>query len=1102
MRKYVRVLAALTAIPFAANVQAQQVQQVPAVPAGLHLDQAFDNSARPGVQRTYVVQMRREPGLTYTGGVAGFAATAPREGEKYNANASHVQMYTADLVNSHDAALRDVGAAGAKIYSYRHAMNGFAARLTDEQAQSLRGNKKVAAVWEDYSVDVTTNNSPEFLGLLDRKEGLRKRLGLKGEDVIVGILDTGAVQEHPSFSDRNQKKYKDFDDDSDLPRWLKRWLRRFQNRVVYDDPPADWNGICQAGEGWSEDDCNNKLIGARWFVDGFLAGRGSVVEGEFLSPRDSSGHGSHTASTAAGNEVEASLQGVPLTTISGMAPRARVAVYKVCWLSPGATNFSCFFSDSAAATDAAVADGVDVINFSVGTAAAFNDPQDLAFLDATAAGVFVARSAGNDGPGFATTNAGEPWVTSVAASTLDGTGFALAVTVNTPASVAGEYTALEGVITQPLAFSGAVIDDLVAADPIDACAPLNNDIGGKIALIARGGCAFTIKVEAAVDAGASAVLMYTDSRPKTAMGGTATEKTSSIPGVMIDNAIGLALLAEVDAGNAVNVTLSPGVFITEELEGNIMADFSSRGPFSTEGDWIKPDITAPGVRILAANAPDQADGSAGDIFGYLQGTSMSSPHIAGLAALVREAHPDWSPAQIKSALMTTARQDVVKEDGATPADPFDYGAGHVDPNKSVDPGLTYDAGLLDYLAASCGTVTPLISAENCSFVEDVLDLSTNPGDLNLASIGIAELPGTQTVTRTVTAVNGYDRRKGRRWRNRDDRPAYWTAEIEAPPGYDVSVSPESLYLAPGDSASYEVTITNVSAPPGEWRFGSLTWVESGTRGRDDDSDSDSDSDSDGRGKDARRVRSPIAVNAVAIVAPPEVSGAGPSGAAEFDITFGYTGEYTPGVHGLNDATVFVGSVADDPGNSFAFLGPGTTIAFLDEVPEGAAYARWELTDAYTEKSDDIDLYLYYCPNLSCTQIGSSTNATSNEEVSVLFPANDPAIDDPYLVFAHGFQTEDGLPTEFGLFAYSFGIVDDAGNLTITSAPGAASLGTTATISLEWMNLNFGTGFKQLGAISHSDADGVQGLTILSIDNDTGGGICDIPIAACFGGATP
>ncbi|MEO0580554.1 MAG: PA domain-containing protein, partial [Pseudomonadota bacterium] len=278
-----------------------------------------------------------------------------------------------------------------------------------------------------------------------------------------------------------------------------------------------------------------------------------------------------------------------------------------------------FFSDSAAATDDAVADGVDVLNFSVGTAAAFNDPQDLAFLDAVSAGVFVARSAGNDGPGFQTTNAGEPWSTSVAASTTDGPAFVLGVTVNAPASVAGEYPALEGAITGSLAALGPITEDVAAADPILACDPLTNDLTGKIALISRGACAFTTKVENAVNAGAIAILMYTDDRPKTVLGGTASPITLSVPGVMIDREPGEALFAEIQGGATVNATLDADTLTTEERTGNIMAGFSSRGPYVTVPDWITPHITAPGVQILAANTPDQADGSQGGLFGYLSG---------------------------------------------------------------------------------------------------------------------------------------------------------------------------------------------------------------------------------------------------------------------------------------------------------------------------------------------------------------------------------------------------------------------------------------------------------------------------------------------------
>lgn len=1028
-------LGAVAAMALAAPGLAQELRATPNVSSDLLRLDTSQNSAERLETKTYIVQLSGDPAVAYKGGVSGFAATAPDAGARYNSRASHVEQYVNHLISSHDRMLSTVGAGDRKLYSYCHTFNGFAARLTAAEADTLRGNKSVLNVWEDQAIEVETNNSPTFLGLLDPVEGLRTR-GLRGDDVIVGVLDTGAVQEHPSFADTKAFKK--------------------GTRVVYSDPPERWNGICQAGEAWAETDCNNKLIGARWFVDGFIAGTGGVVEEEFLSPRDSSGHGSHTASTAAGNEVTASLVGVPLAQISGMAPRARVAVYKVCWLAPGATNFSCFFSDSAAATDAAVADGVDVLNFSVGTAAAFNDPQDIAFLNAASAGVFIARSGGNSGPGAATINAGEPWVTSVAASTLDGTAFALAITINAPASVAGEYSALEGSITAPLIETGPITDDLLAADPIDACgAGLSNDIGGQIALIARGTCTFVEKIENAVNAGASAVIVYSDSRPKTVMGGTASDLTRSVPGVMIDNADGLALLAELQANNTVNATLEAANFIPEPLDGNIMAGFSSRGPYVTESDWIKPDITAPGVRILAAHTPEPSDGSAGDFFQYLQGTSMSSPHIAGLGALVIQAHRGWSPAAVKSALMTTARQDVVKEDGATPADPFDFGAGHVDPNGAVDPGLVYDADLFDYLAVSCGTVTPLISAADCDFLASV-GFSLDPADLNLPSIGIGELPGTKTIKRTVTNVG---ERRG---------ASVYHVEVDAPEGFKVEVSPQQLLVGHKKTASYEVTITNQTAPPGEWRFGSLTWR-------------------DGEGHE---VRSPIAVNAIAIVAPPEVSGEGAAGTADFDITFGYTGDYTAGVHGLADAFLTLGTVEDDPGNSFQFLGPGTTIAFIADLPAGTAFARWSLFNEYTSGNDDLDLYLFYCPNFLCTQIDSSGNPDSNEEVSVTLPVTDESIDDPYVIFVHGFNTEGGTPADFIQFDWNFGVVDDRGNMTVT-APSSATIGETETVTVDWTGLLTGPGAKQLGAVSHSDASAIQALTLISIQNDAGAGLCDL-----------
>ncbi|MEL6301581.1 MAG: S8 family serine peptidase [Pseudomonadota bacterium] len=1017
-----------------------------------------------GATRVYVIQLKDRPGLSYTGGVDGFAPTAPGAGETYDANAAHVQAYTSHLVATHDSMLSDMGASSAKIYSYCHTLNGFAANLTPAQAEAMRRDPSVQSVFEDFSVDVETNDTPTFLGLNDRPGGLIAQRKLKGEDVIIGVLDTGAIQEHPSFADTRGGTLPAMCEKDNLNERRQAICDRFierANEVVYDAPPEGWNGICQPGEGWSEEDCNNKLIGARWYVDGFIAGRGSVVEGEFLSPRDSSGHGSHTASTAGGNVVTAELNGTPVADIQGMAPRARIAVYKVCWLSPGATNFSCFFSDSAAATDAAVADGVDVLNFSVGTAASFTDQQDLAFLDATAAGVFVARSAGNSGPGFATTNAGEPWVTTVGASTSDGVIFAQGVRINEPSDLAGDLAATEGVITQPLSSIDDLTGELAAAEPILACGEgLTNDLTGKIALISRGACGFVEKVENAVNAGAIGILMYTDERPRTAMGGDATELTQSVPGVMIENEPGVALLETLTASTVASATLSDGILIGEDRTGNIMAGFSSRGPYLVEANWIKPDITAPGVNILAAYTPELATGG-GQLYDYLSGTSMSGPHIAGLGALIKEARPEFSPAQIKSALMTTARQDVVKEDGETPADPFDFGAGHVDPNKAVSPGLTYDADLLDYIVASCGTVSPLVDPATCAAIESDPESfgSTDPADLNLPSIGMDSIPGVKTVTRTVTAAGKY-RRPGVESKNR----ARYEAVIDAPPGFNVEVVPSHFSLRPGETATYEVTVTSDGAAPNEWSFGALTW----------------------QSPTAKDVRSPIAVNTVAFITEDEIDASGSSGTAQFDLGFGYTGEYTAQVHGLNAAGVFVTPpIVDDPDNNFGFSlsDPSNFALIIDDVTAGTAFRRLSVDGQFQGAGDDFDLYLYYCPGGSCTQIASSTNAGSTESVDVLLPIPfDANVFNPYLLFIHAFDTTGGEPAAAFFFDQSFGIVDDAGNLTV-DAPSEAVAGQTVPVTIEWEGLGVGPGSKFLGAISHSDANGIQNLTIIDIQND-------------------
>jgi subtilisin family serine protease len=860
------VLATIAAtIVSAGPVAAADLRKPPAPGAAGKLRLAPSEVAARQQSKVYIVQLKAMPAVAYKGGDTGFVKTAAAPGRRYDAHTAEAQQYAQRLVSQHDTLLASVGAgSSSKLYSYVHALNGFAAKLTPSQVARLEKSPSVRKVWADQAMPVDTNNTPRFLGLTNPTNGLRAALNLRGRNLIIGVIDTGAVQEHPSF-----------------------------DGTGYGDPPAQWAGICQSGEGWSSSDCNNKLIGARWFAAGFTAGS-DVVDGDFFSARDSEGHGTHTASTAGGNRTQASLNGKPLAMVEGMADRARIAVYKACWRAPDTDSANCAFSDTAAATDAAVADGVDVINFSIGTSPAFDDPQDIAFLFAVDAGVFVARSAGNEGPAPGTNAGGEPWDMSIAASTTSGQAFATATRVNSPVAVAGDYPSIEGAITQPLVDSGRILDNLQAAEPIRACAAIAPIDG--VALIQRGSCDFSKKLTNAFNAGAKAVIVFTQpSNPKAVMGGDPTPESLSIPGVMIDNDVGVALLDQLNNGHAVNVRLSAQLFVREQMTGDVMADFSSRGPYQ-EGNWLKPDVTAPGVQILAGFTPEPNDGSHGDFFAYLSGTSMATPHVTGIAALLREAHPDWSPAIIRSALMTTAGRGVVKEDGVTKADPFDMGAGRIMPNKAIDPGLAYDAGFNDYLAATCGTDTPLVSSDDCDDLS--AGFSLDPSNLNLPSIAVDGLIGEKVVERFVTNVS--------------DADGTYDVSVVSPPGFRVTVEPTTLTVAAGEIASYAVTIRNRTAPAGEWRFGSLTW-------------------SDG----THEVRSPIALNAKTVDAPAEISGEGAAGSQDFDVTFGFNGTYAARPRGLVEPFLSTIEVADDPDDTFGFdFGDDEPLVYLLEAPEG------------------------------------------------------------------------------------------------------------------------------------------------------------------------
>jgi subtilisin family serine protease len=976
-----------------------------------------------GETQVYLVFMADTPVATYQGGVAGIAGTSPGEGAKVNARSANVNEYVQYLIQSHDSALSGVGAdQGDKVYDYTFALNGFAARLTRDQAEAIQKQPGVVYVRPDELRHITTDSSPGFLGLTGRDGPWAK--GITGEGVVVGIIDTGIWPEHPSFADDGS----------------------------YGPPPGSVTvDECNFGNtAFNPNDapftCNNKLLGARQFLDTYKFVFGLTPD-EYDSARDDDGHGTHTASTAAGNGgVKASIFGIRRGTISGMAPRARVIAYRACALQ------GCFTSDTSAAIDQAVEDGVDVINYSIGGGASLLGFDDLSFLFAADAGVFVATSAGNEGPGAGTVGgpASTPWVTAVGANTHNRT-FVSDITLRGPgrpprglwgASVTHgiknfNLVDAEGIADSDGDTSGMCLnafnpgtfqaDDAVLCNQYDF------------------GVARTTRVANVAAGGGGAVIFHNS--PNVSM--TPTDN-HPLPTVHMLNKVGQPLkdyLVAHPGQVKVNFDTSRARYAGRDrrVQANVLASFSSRGPDTAAMDIIKPDVTAPGISILAGASPIHVNTAAqGELFQAIMGTSMSSPHVAGVFALIKQAHPDWSPAMAKSALMTTAyRRGVTKQDGVTPADPFDIGAGHINPGgddddegSAFEPGLVYDAGFFEYLGFLCDAAPEAFAnpAATCASLA-AGGIPTDASDLNLASIGVAELTGSQTVVRTVTSVA------------KDDRSHEYRVSVKAPPGYDVTVSPSTISLKQGEAASYSVTITNVSAPVGEWRFGSLTWTD--------------------RRSDTR-VYSPIAVRASMFDAPAEVSGSGTSGSLSFDVKFGYTGSYAAAAHGLEPATLTVDNVVQDPDQNF-----DPTDGFSDVHAfnlSGAAVFRVAIPPEATEVGADLDVYVY---NPGGVLVAASTLAGTDELVTIQQPA-----DGTWQVYVHGWAAPGG-DSDYTMSSWVVSATP-GGSLSIDSAPGSATLGQFGTIQVSWSGLAPST--QYLGAVSHTGPSGLMGLTLVGVDS--------------------
>jgi subtilisin family serine protease len=715
-----------------------------------------------------VIKLDYDPIASYTGTVSGYAATSPSTTHRSLAhNAAAVAAYTR-YVASYESQVRSGIAAripGAKItQSFQKAYGGISALVPANQISQLLKVPGVAAVQKDALLQPLDNQqTADFLGA----PIVWKHLGGRddaGSNVLVANIDTGVWPENPMFRDKG------------LPA-----------------PPGTYG--CEFGDGTDPDlgdpfTCNNKLVGAYAFTDTYLIATGAGPD-EFCdqaagvcSARDSDGHGTHTLSTAAGDSVKsAPVEGIERGPATGLAPGAHVIAYRVC-LAAG-----CYQSDSVAAVNQAITDGVNVLNFSVsGGADPYSDPVELAFLDAYSAGIQVNASAGNAGPGAATSDHGGAWVNTIAASTPPYyylSTLKLTADNGDKASFTGsEITpGIDSATDVVMAADIAGYNDPLCGTPI----PTGTSADGAVVVCERGNPAGRAADSFNVlQGGGAGMILYNPVHQDL------FSDNFWVPTIMLDGGpyAGVpapttdAFLDYMSSHTGVTATWDPGTL--QPVTADVITTFSSRGPV---GPWLKPNVTAPGIEILAGTTPqsvDVATGPPGNLFMAIAGTSMSSPHAAGVAALVKAAHPDWTPGQITSALMTSSVQDVLDSDGSTPANPFATGAGSIRANRAVNPTLTFDVSPTDFADAA---TDPLHQV-----------------DLNLPSVDATTMPGLFVTTRSATNVTS--------------KPQQFTA-VTTSTGGTISVSPSTFVVGPGVTKDIHITIHGEDLADGQY-FGQIT----------------------------------------------------------------------------------------------------------------------------------------------------------------------------------------------------------------------------------------------------------------------------------------
>ena len=703
-------------------------------------------------------------------------------GQRLDVHSAAAQGYVSYLKDQQQQHIDAIGAAVGRtvtpILSMQHALNASLVELTPAEAATVSRLPGVQHIERDRAYTLATDIGPGFIGAPGLwwnapaaqdslfAGGFDSSGGFMGDGVVVGDIDTGYNSLSPSFQPTDSKGY----------------------RVTNPLGAGHYLGQCNLPL-ISTAGCNDKVIGVYDEINL------TKSENTFLgySVEDRQGHGSHTASTAAGDYRSADLNGY-VHDIAGVAPHANLVVFYAC--SP---RVRCTLAATTSAVDHAIADGwVDVLNYSIsGGSTPWDDSTSLAFLSAEAAGIFVAAAAGNTGPAGApplqvpgTVNHVEPWVATIAAGTHTGGSIGPVLNLTGPGTPSA---AVQNIVLTPgsdgdasarFAFAGKLTLSPqfhnVDTQGNDGCNGYpDGTFSGNIALLSRGSCVFSNKVNAAAKAGAVAVVIA-DNRVEAPLLPSAPGTKIPVFGILQSDGSAVhdyLMLSDPGANQLYTASANiPAAQSRHPAQPDELASFSLLGP--TYFDVVKPDLQAPGVNILAAVANDGSKNGPNLVAVY-NGTSMATPHTTGSGALLKQAHPDWTPAQIKSALMLTAKENgLTLPDGSTPSGFFDRGSGRIQVDVASNAGVVMDETPLDFALANP-------------------DTGGDPHTLNLASLLSSDCAAGCTFSRTFTSTSA--------------NPVSWMVGFAADVG---TATPNTFTLQPGASQTVSMTITSAGLAPG------------------------------------------------------------------------------------------------------------------------------------------------------------------------------------------------------------------------------------------------------------------------------------------------